>query len=187
MPAAIRFRDRLGHECWVVNALDSAIQNPPERFRALPPLEARTVLREAPPNALSGLVAQLDGSPGATWLVWPRHTVLEVALQRLEQRRIQVFRAPPDQVISSRHVEAEPDHAPEPVETRPEDLDWIEIVLLDEQDQPVPRAEYEVTLPDRTVTRGVLDAHGHARIEDIPRGQCKVVFPRLDRDAWEPH
>jgi hypothetical protein len=187
MPAALRFRDRLGHECWVSSALTSAVERPPERYRPLELLEARSALRDAPAEALRRFVARIDGNPGATWLVWPRHTVHEVALQRLEQQRIVVFRAPPDAITSVRSVQEEAeDHDEAPVQTTPEDLDWIEIVLLDEHDQPVPRVEFEVTLPDRTIARGSLDAHGRARLENIPRGQCKVVFPRLDRDAWEP-
>jgi hypothetical protein len=61
-------------------------------------------------------------------------------------------------------------------------LDWIEIYLVDEQNNPA-RIEYEVTLADHSVQRGTWNAQGYARIENIPKGQCSVSFPGLDRDA----
>ena len=33
---------------------------------------------------------------------------------------------------------------------------------------------------------GTLDEKGLARVEGIPEGSCKVTFPDLDKDAWEP-
>ena len=64
---------------------------------------------------------------------------------------------------------------------------FIEIELLDEDGQPVPGEQYEVTLPDgQTVASGTLDENGAARIEGIDPGQASVTFPNLDKDAWEP-
>ena len=63
---------------------------------------------------------------------------------------------------------------------------WIEIELLDEADAPVPGEAYEITLPDGTVAKGTLDGKGFARVEGIEPGTCKVTFPNLDKDAWEP-
>lgn len=62
---------------------------------------------------------------------------------------------------------------------------WIEVEMVDEEDQPVAGVKYEVTLPDDTVARGTLDQNGLARIEGIEPGTCKVTFPDLDKDAWE--
>ena len=33
---------------------------------------------------------------------------------------------------------------------------------------------------------GTLDEKGHARVDHIDPGTCKVTFPNLDKDAWEP-
>jgi hypothetical protein len=77
---------------------------------------------------------------------------------------------------------------PEPqeavVDVRP--TDWIAIELIGEDDQPIPGERYRVELPDGTVREGALDAKGKARIDGIPPGQCKISFPRLDKDAWGP-
>jgi hypothetical protein len=71
-------------------------------------------------------------------------------------------------------------------ETNPEKT-YIEIELVDEAGSPVPGEQYEVTLADgTTVARGTLDQNGFARIDGIDPGSCKVTFPRLDKDAWEP-
>ena len=78
------------------------------------------------------------------------------------------------------HVES----APEEVED--EKITWIEIELVDEDDQPVPGERYRVTLPDgKTQATGTTDNEGRARIRGIQAGQCQITFPDLDQDAWE--
>jgi hypothetical protein len=63
---------------------------------------------------------------------------------------------------------------------------WIEIELIDEDDNPVPGEQYAITLPDgETVASGTLDDKGLARVEGIEPGTCKISFPRLDKNAWE--
>jgi type VI secretion system secreted protein VgrG len=62
---------------------------------------------------------------------------------------------------------------------------WIEIELVDEEDQPVTGEKYEITLPDGSVAKGTTDEKGLARIEGIDPGSCQVTFPNLDKDAWE--
>ena len=66
-----------------------------------------------------------------------------------------------------------------------EEKTWIEIELVDEEDNPVPGEKYKITLPDGRVKTGTLDENGFARVEGIDPGTCKVTFPNLDKDAWE--
>lgn len=70
-------------------------------------------------------------------------------------------------------------------EAEDEELSWIEIEMVDEEDEPVPGEKYRITLPDETVAEGTLDGEGFARHDGIPKGNCKVTFPELDKDAWE--
>jgi hypothetical protein len=63
---------------------------------------------------------------------------------------------------------------------------WIEIELVDEEDQPVPGERYKIELPDGSVAEGTLDEKGFARIDGMDPGTCKITFPELDKDAWEP-
>jgi type VI secretion system secreted protein VgrG len=64
---------------------------------------------------------------------------------------------------------------------------WIEIVLVDQDDKPVPGEAYRITLPDgTTLAEGTLDDKGFAREDGIDPGTCKVTFPNLDKESWEP-
>jgi len=62
---------------------------------------------------------------------------------------------------------------------------WIEIKLVDENNDPVPGERYRIELPDGKFAEGTLDHNGFARVNRIKPGTCKVTFPRLDKDAWE--
>jgi hypothetical protein len=74
----------------------------------------------------------------------------------------------------------EPLSSEPPVETT-----WVEIAMVDDADAPVADEEYRIELPDGTVRTGRLNWVGTARLNGIPKGTCKVSFPRLDSDAWE--
>jgi hypothetical protein len=54
--------------------------------------------------------------------------------------------------------------------------DWIEIVLIDENGNPVPDEEYILHLPDGQTRRGTLDQSGYAREEQIPPGRVIIEF-----------
>ncbi|MAY75772.1 MAG: hypothetical protein CMJ31_13860 [Phycisphaerae bacterium] len=64
-------------------------------------------------------------------------------------------------------------------------LSWIEIELVDEEDNPVAGEKYSVLAPDGREASGTLNQHGWARIDRIEPGTYKVSFPDLDKDAWE--
>ncbi len=65
---------------------------------------------------------------------------------------------------------------------------WIEISLVDEDTgKPIPGEPYQITLPDGKVVPGTLDEKGVTRLDGIPdAGNCKITFPKLDKDAWKP-
>ena len=66
-----------------------------------------------------------------------------------------------------------------------EEKSWIEIKLVDENNDPVPGERYRVETPDGKISEGTLDQNGFARVNHIKPGTCKVTFPKLDKDAWE--
>ena len=72
-----------------------------------------------------------------------------------------------------------------PNEEEIEEKSWIEIEMVDEEDEPVPGEKYKITLPDDSVAQGSLDNNGFARVDGIDPGTCKITFPELDKDAWE--
>ena len=63
---------------------------------------------------------------------------------------------------------------------------WIEIVLVGEDNKPIPGEPYQITLPDgETVAAGTTDEKGFARVAGIDSGTCKITFPQRDKEAWE--
>jgi hypothetical protein len=58
--------------------------------------------------------------------------------------------------------------------------DWIEVELLSPSGGPVPNADYILRLPDGTEKKGQLDGNGRARVDDVPPGTFKIVFPNLE-------
>jgi type VI secretion system secreted protein VgrG len=54
---------------------------------------------------------------------------------------------------------------------------FVELQLVDEDGNPVPDAKYELHLPTGEVKKGTLDGSGKARVEGVPPGACRVVFP----------
>ncbi|MCY2954017.1 MAG: hypothetical protein NTU53_18905 [Planctomycetota bacterium] len=74
---------------------------------------------------------------------------------------------------------------PQNNEEKKKKTSWIEIEMVDEEDQPVPGERYRITLADGTVAEGTLDEKGFVRVEGIEPGTVKITFPELDQDAWE--
>ena len=73
-----------------------------------------------------------------------------------------------------------------PYKRDPTKKSWIEIELVDDDNEPVPGEPYRITLPDgETAAEGTLDDKGFARVDGIDPGTCKVTFPELDKDAWD--
>jgi len=83
-------------------------------------------------------------------------------------------------------VQTEPYKPPQTQAEKEKKPSWIEIKLVDEDNNPVPGEAYRITLPDgQTVAEGTLDDKGFARVDGIDPGTCKITFPELDQDAWE--
>ncbi len=61
---------------------------------------------------------------------------------------------------------------------------WIEIELVDSEEQPLPGKHYLVKAPDGKEIQGILDENGFARIELETSGECMVCFDELDKRAW---
>lgn len=78
-----------------------------------------------------------------------------------------------------------PYKSPQTEEEKQQKNSWIEIELVDEEDNPVPGEPFKVTLPDGTVFSGTLDEKGFAKIEGIKQGTCQITFTKLDKKAWE--
>jgi hypothetical protein len=76
---------------------------------------------------------------------------------------------------------------PETEEEKKKKKSWIEIVLVDEDNDPVPGEAYRIILPDGyTQAEGSLDEKGFARVDGIEPGTCNITFPNLDKSGWKP-
>ena len=82
-------------------------------------------------------------------------------------------------------VQVQPYKPPQTKADKDKKKSWIEIVLVDEDDNPQAGEEYQITLPDGSVADGTLDEKGFARVDGIDSGTCDVTFPNLDKDAWK--
>jgi hypothetical protein len=69
----------------------------------------------------------------------------------------------------------------------PQNKAWLELVLLTDDDEPVPGESYSVTLSDGSVQSGKLNGKGRARLEGLPSGTCTVSFPDIAKDDLLSH
>ena len=78
-----------------------------------------------------------------------------------------------------------PYKAPQSDEEKKQKQSWVEIKLVDADQNPVAGEPFKVTLPDGSVFTGTLDDKGVYRLEGIDPGTCQITFPNLDEKGWE--
>ena len=116
-----------------------------------------------------------DADPGA------------VEAEKAFQRDAQTGKYGTVQVTPYKRPDQQADDAPpgQPDQPPVVKTSWIEIVLVDANDNPVAGENYQVTLPDNSVAEGSLDNNGFVRIDGIDPGSCQVTFPYLDGLSWD--
>jgi hypothetical protein len=114
------------------------------------------------------------------------HQVLELLAWQLASGRLKISELSLIEIGPSTAEGLAETPAQEVRRSKKEEKSWIEIELVDEENQPVPGERYRITLSDgKTLAEGTTDANGQARVNDIDRGTCKITFPDLDKDAWK--
>jgi hypothetical protein len=140
----------------------------------------RTLPAEVPAQKLRSLLQQ-TGHRGE---LHDDATLLAAVRQRIDLGEL-VFVQHPRHTVDARVIEAPPP-VYQPIE--PEEIidavDWIEILVADEDDEPVVGVAYELELPDGSVRRGRTNRAGIARVDSIPSGNCKLTLVELDESAW---
>jgi hypothetical protein len=86
--------------------------------------------------------------------------------------------------VRNSQMQAMADAAPGRQMIAPCQATWIEVRLVDDDNQPVPHERYRIRLPDSSVMEGTLDGEGKMRVEGILAGQCQVSFPDIDGKDW---
>lgn len=79
----------------------------------------------------------------------------------------------------------EPVEELEPPEEVIEKLEWIEVLIVDEDDQPLPNVAYKLVLPDGSSRMGKTNNVGIARYDRIPPGSCTFELTEMDAGAWK--
>jgi hypothetical protein len=66
-----------------------------------------------------------------------------------------------------------------------EKLDWIEVLVEDEDHQPVANVAYKIVLADGSIRTGKTNKLGIVRYDRIPPGSCKFELTELDAKSWK--
>ena len=64
------------------------------------------------------------------------------------------------------------------------DATWIEVQLLDKQNNPMVGEKYQIRLPDSSLMEGTLDENGKVRFDRIVAGRATITFPNFDTGEW---
>ena len=111
----------------------------------------------------------------------------EMSAIKADQRQTQTGKYGTTPVQAYKPASASSDSSSDSPDGTPTDSpkQWVEIQMLDEENNPVAGEPYQITLPDGTVDSGTTDGSGVARVEGIDPGSCQITFPNRDQDAWE--
>jgi hypothetical protein len=144
----------------------------------------RVLPNEVAPLRLRALLQQTSHRGGDP----QDEAALVAALRRQIDRGELVFRQHPRRIVDARVIEPHVPPVREPHETEDivEGVDWIEVLVTDEQGEPVVGVPFELELPDGSVRRGHTNRSGIARCDAIPSGSCKLTLVDLDESAWGP-
>jgi hypothetical protein len=92
-------------------------------------------------------------------------------------------------LVREQHAGISPGDVEPPEEEDDDDvierLDWIEVLVEDEDHNPVPNVAYKIVLPDGSARTGRTNQNGIVRYDNIPSGSCEFSLVELDADAWE--
>ncbi|PRQ10229.1 hypothetical protein [Enhygromyxa salina] len=141
----------------------------------------RAAVAEVPTHQLRALLSRSNLRAASL-----RDAILEVELRRqIDRGELVVVSRPEIQVGARPQLDAEaPVYEPAAPEEIVENNDWIEILVEDEDEQPVSGVAYELELPDGSLRRGRTNQFGIARWERIPSGSCKLSLVELDTVSW---
>lgn len=92
-------------------------------------------------------------------------------------------------LVREQHAGISPGEVEPPEEDDEDDviekLDWIEVLVEDEEHNPVPNVAYKIVLPDGSARNGRTNQHGIVRYDRIPSGTCEFSLVELDAEAWK--
>jgi hypothetical protein len=112
---------------------------------------------------------------------YPAGTDRRVDLVFLEDDQLHLVDGDASALYGSGRATAEP----LPVEPIPFECNWISFELVSVDGEPMAREPFEIRDTDgNLVATGKLDANGQVRVNRVPLGSCRIVFPNFGDDAW---
>lgn len=167
------------------------------RYSGEPKIEVEEPPEEAVPAAVeekTWIEIQLldeicEPIPGERYrITMPDGSVQEGNLNYLGKARVENIDKPGECRITFPHLDAQAWDANVvcPAPQSPPETTWIEFELVDMAGNPVPHELYRITPADGESFEGFLDDSGRVRFGMMKPGECKVSFPNLDAEAWEP-
>lgn len=63
--------------------------------------------------------------------------------------------------------------------------EWIEVVFVDADDEPVPHTEFALRLPDGRTRTSRANGLGIAHVRDLSAGECELTLTAIDTQRWE--
>lgn len=119
--------------------------------------------------------------PGEPPCSLPGHLALYFVPKREHLDRSQFSFEPGHDVVDLMDLsEVEP-----AADTSPLEKEWVEVVVLDEDDRPVPLVDYEIRLSDGRVRTGRTDINGLIYYDGLPGGTCELVLLDRDESTWD--
>jgi hypothetical protein len=142
-----------------------------ERYQVVHPNEAKPILENLAVNA--------SNTEKAAFL----EAVSMLPLQAgVAHSKVLLLRGVVHRISSS--TSSEPALTPSQIARSVREQHWVEIELVGEDGVGISGEEYLIVTSDKQQYSGVTDADGVVRVENVLPGECKISFPKLDRDAW---
>ena len=154
-----------------------------EREAAVPDAVLRAALLDALDDGATcrSLAAFLDGIGMGryTGLAADRSRLVAAVDAARSARALVAYETPRRRVIM--HVD-EPGDVLGP---EAEPTSWIEVLLVDDDGQPIVNEPYVIEDPAGRIWQGTTNLSGMTRIEGIDPGSCKISFPSIPAQDWK--
>jgi hypothetical protein len=137
------------------------------RYEVVPPDESRRIMR-AMMAASNNSAVQIAAWKAATAL-------LEDARFGLNENGLLLLKIVP---VSSAAVARQPAMTPSQIKQMSE-THWIEILVVDEDGEPVSDQQYTLRLTDGSTQEGRLDGSGRIYLSSIQPGVVEISFPKM--------
>ncbi len=176
-----------------ITAVRASTASAAERANALSPKEVRGVLRDLAHDASTGqrrqsiaTLAELVAQPSLSANRESSGELLARIESAVDAGRL-LFLAgwkAEERVTTRIDEKREPNWFPAPKPAPAPKTTWIDVVLVDQDGDPVPRRGFSLKFSDGETREGFFDADGRFGFKGIPNGNCTLTLPDLDESDF---